>query len=42
MPLRVLHSRRGFLASAVPRPATSIMGQGAFGSLELKAAVLLE
>lgn len=30
------------LASAVARPGTSIMGQDAFGSLELKAAVLLE
>ncbi|MET4144248.1 type II toxin-antitoxin system death-on-curing family toxin [Arthrobacter sp. UYCo732] len=32
----------GLLASAVARPATSIMGADAFGSLELKAAVLLE
>jgi death-on-curing protein len=30
------------LASAVARPATTIMGQDAFGPLELKAAVLLE
>jgi death-on-curing protein len=32
----------GLLASAVARPATSVMGQDAFGSLEMKAAVLLE
>lgn len=32
----------GLLASAVARPATSVMGQDAFESLELKAAVLLE
>ncbi|PTT67013.1 type II toxin-antitoxin system death-on-curing family toxin [Arthrobacter sp. HMWF013] len=30
------------LASAVARPGTSIMGQDAFESLELKAAALLE
>ncbi|MBG0738949.1 type II toxin-antitoxin system death-on-curing family toxin [Paeniglutamicibacter antarcticus] len=32
----------GLLASAVTRPATTVMGQDAFGPLELKAAVLLE
>jgi death-on-curing protein len=32
----------GLLASAVARPATSVMGQDAFESLELKSAVLLE
>jgi death on curing protein len=32
----------GLLASAIARPATSVMGHDAFGSLELKAAVLLE
>ncbi|ACL42012.1 death-on-curing family protein (plasmid) [Pseudarthrobacter chlorophenolicus A6] len=31
----------GLLAAAVTRPGTSIMGQDAFVSLELKAAVLL-
>jgi death-on-curing protein len=32
----------GLLASAVARSSTSVMGQDAFESLELKAAVLLE
>jgi death-on-curing protein len=32
----------GLLASAVARPGTTIMGQDAFETLELKAAVLLE
>ncbi|GAA4034880.1 hypothetical protein GCM10023063_18900 [Arthrobacter methylotrophus] len=32
----------GLLSSALARPVTSVMGQDAFASLELKAAVLLE